>query len=147
VFGSTTWSRILGALVAVAGAGYLVDAFGTILLPDYGLTVSLVTFVGEALLIVRLLWLAFGRRTDRDAAGAPAAAAGDIGDASGWSSRTWPLLLHPVTPIPNEAALNPRGLHRVQQSAREPELVRSGLPPVERKPAVVPNSLHPTERR
>lgn len=58
VFGSTLWTRILGVLVVVAGGGYVVDSFGTILVPDYGLTVSVFTFVGEVLLMVWLLWIA-----------------------------------------------------------------------------------------
>jgi hypothetical protein len=58
VFSSTRWSKLLGGLVVIAGGGYLVDSFATILVPDYGLTVSLVTFVGEALLIVWLFWVA-----------------------------------------------------------------------------------------
>jgi hypothetical protein len=58
VFSSTPWSKVLGVLVVVAGGGYLVDSFARILVPDYGLTVSLVTFVGEALLIVWLFWVA-----------------------------------------------------------------------------------------
>ena len=50
--------RLLGVLVLVAGGGYMVDGFGTILVPDYGLTVRVLTFVGEALLIPWLLWKA-----------------------------------------------------------------------------------------
>ncbi len=51
---SVLFPTVLGALVVIAGAGYLADSFGTILVPRYSLTVSTVTFVGEALLIV---WL------------------------------------------------------------------------------------------
>lgn len=43
--------RFLGALVVLAGAGYLADSFGTILVPYYSLTISIFTFAGEALLI------------------------------------------------------------------------------------------------
>jgi len=58
VFKSTNFPRFLGALIAVAGAGYLFDSFGTILVPDYALTVGAYTFLGEVLLIFWLLWRA-----------------------------------------------------------------------------------------
>lgn len=58
VFKSTNFPRFLGALVAVAGAGYLFDSFGTILVPNYTLTVGAFTFLGEVLLIFWLLWRA-----------------------------------------------------------------------------------------
>jgi len=51
--------RLLGVLVSLAGLGYLGDSFGKILVPDYALTISIVTFVGEALLMLWLLWRAF----------------------------------------------------------------------------------------
>ncbi|TAJ99016.1 MAG: DUF4386 domain-containing protein [Chloroflexota bacterium] len=51
--------RLLGVLVSLAGVGYLSDSFGKILVPDYALTISIVTFVGEALLMLWLLWRAF----------------------------------------------------------------------------------------
>ncbi len=51
--------RLLGVLVSLAGLGYLGDSFGKILVPDYTLTISIVTFVGEALLMLWLLWRAF----------------------------------------------------------------------------------------
>jgi hypothetical protein len=44
--------------VVVAGGGYLVDGFGMILVPDYSWTVGTFAFVGEALLILALLWKA-----------------------------------------------------------------------------------------
>ena len=50
--------RLLAALVVLAGAGYLADSIGTIIVADYGLTVSTFTFVGEALLIFWLFWRA-----------------------------------------------------------------------------------------
>jgi uncharacterized protein DUF4386 len=50
--------RLLAALVVLAGAGYLADAIGNVVVADYALTISLFTFVGEALLIVWLFWLA-----------------------------------------------------------------------------------------
>jgi hypothetical protein len=52
--------RILGALLVVAGGGYLVDTFAGLLVADYSLNVSAVTFVGEAAL---MLWLLIKGRT------------------------------------------------------------------------------------
>jgi len=60
--------RILAALVVLAGAGYLADALGTILIAGYGLTISVVTFVGEAVLIVWLFWIAIKGRPATHAA-------------------------------------------------------------------------------
>ena len=51
-------SKILGVLVIVSGLGYLVDSFGMILVPDYAWTIGMFAFVGEALLILALLWRA-----------------------------------------------------------------------------------------
>ena len=50
----------LGVLVAIAGAGYLTDSFGTLLFSDYAISVSAVTFVGEFLVMV---WLLYKGRT------------------------------------------------------------------------------------
>jgi Domain of unknown function (DUF4386) len=47
--------RVLGGLLAIAGAGYLVDSFGGIFFDGYSVNVSAVTFIGEALLLVWLL--------------------------------------------------------------------------------------------
>jgi len=58
VFRSAHFPRFLGVLVAIAGAGYLVDSFGMILVPDYAWTVGTFTFVGEALLILWMFWRA-----------------------------------------------------------------------------------------
>jgi hypothetical protein len=68
--------RVLGALVILAGTGYLADSFGTILVPGYSLTVSTFTFVGEALLIVWLFWIAIKapRRSESPRTAAPAPA-------------------------------------------------------------------------
>ena len=55
---SSLLSKLLAALVLVAGGGYLVDTFGEILVPGYSFSVSVFTFVGEALVIVWLLWTA-----------------------------------------------------------------------------------------
>jgi hypothetical protein len=52
--GKRLW--ILGILVIAAGLGYIVDGCGKLLLPNYNVTVSTFTFVGEALLIFWLLW-------------------------------------------------------------------------------------------
>jgi hypothetical protein len=54
LFRSADFPRFLGVLVVVAGGGYLADSFTRILVPDFALTFSLFTFVGEALLI---FWL------------------------------------------------------------------------------------------
>ena len=58
LYRSADFPRFLGALVVVAGTGYLADSFGRILVPGYALTISTFTFVGEALLIVWLFKLA-----------------------------------------------------------------------------------------
>jgi hypothetical protein len=58
LYRSTDFPRFLGALVILAGVGYLADSFGRILVPGYALTISTFTFIGEVLLIVWLLRLA-----------------------------------------------------------------------------------------
>jgi Domain of unknown function (DUF4386) len=64
--------RLLVALVVLAGLGYLADAIGTIFVADYGLTISTFTFVGEALLIVWLFWIAIKRSASTESVvGAP----------------------------------------------------------------------------
>jgi hypothetical protein len=69
--------RLLAALVVLAGVGYLADALGTALVADYELTISTFTFVGEALLIVWLFWLAAkgSRSSEAVVGGAPASVA------------------------------------------------------------------------
>jgi hypothetical protein len=52
--------RWLGVLLAVAGVGYLIDTFAELLMTDYSISVSAVTFIGEALF---LLWLLVKGRT------------------------------------------------------------------------------------
>jgi hypothetical protein len=47
--------RVLGVLLVIAGAGYLVDSLGGIFSNSYSVNVSAVTFIGEALLMVWLL--------------------------------------------------------------------------------------------
>jgi hypothetical protein len=46
----------LSVLVVIAGFGYVVDSFGRFLSPDYSISLAQFTFVGEALLIIWLLW-------------------------------------------------------------------------------------------
>jgi hypothetical protein len=53
---------ILGALVVLCGLGYTFDSVVGILFPDFGVTVSLVTFVGELLLA---LWLVIKGLSDK----------------------------------------------------------------------------------
>jgi Domain of unknown function (DUF4386) len=60
IYRSGSSPKPLGVLVAVAGAGYLVDSFGALLFSDYALSVGAVTFVGEFLL---MLWLLLRGRT------------------------------------------------------------------------------------
>ena len=58
VFRSVQFPRFLGVLIVIAGLGYLADTFVRILAPDIGFTFSLFTFIGEALLILWMLWRA-----------------------------------------------------------------------------------------
>src|SRR6185503_20930692 len=53
-----SFGRVIGALVVIAGLGYVVDSVGRLFVADYSLTLSMVTFIGEALLIVWLFRLA-----------------------------------------------------------------------------------------
>jgi len=46
---------ILGILLVIAGAGYLADALGLVLIPDYDISVAVFTFFGEVVLIFWLL--------------------------------------------------------------------------------------------
>jgi hypothetical protein len=55
VFKSGFIPAILGILLVIGGFGYLIDFFIKILLPDYGLTISQFTFVGELLFPLWLL--------------------------------------------------------------------------------------------
>jgi hypothetical protein len=54
VFKSGFLPRVLGVLLMIAGLGYWLDAVMFFLFPGLGITVSLFTFVGEALF---MLWL------------------------------------------------------------------------------------------
>jgi hypothetical protein len=58
VYKSVQFPRFLGALVVIAGLGYLADTFTRILVPDFTFTFSIFTFLGEALLIVAFLYRA-----------------------------------------------------------------------------------------
>jgi Domain of unknown function (DUF4386) len=70
LFKSANFPRLLGVLVVIAGGGYLVDTFATVLIRDYALTISVFTFVGEALLIFWLLGRAItGFRSDSETVG------------------------------------------------------------------------------
>ncbi len=51
--------RWLGALVAIAGIGYLIDTFAKILFPTLDLGFLTITFFGEAVFAVWLVWRGF----------------------------------------------------------------------------------------
>jgi hypothetical protein len=53
-----SFGRVIGALVVIAGLGYVIDSVGRLFVADYSLTLSMFTFVGEALLIIWLFRLA-----------------------------------------------------------------------------------------
>lgn len=55
---------LVGILLAIAGFGYAIDSFGAVLVADYSLQVTIVTFVGEIVLIGWLLLR--GRRVSVD---------------------------------------------------------------------------------
>jgi hypothetical protein len=46
---------LIGLLLIIAGLGYIVDGFGTVLIPDYSLDLAVFTFIGEVVLILWLL--------------------------------------------------------------------------------------------
>ncbi len=54
VFKSGYIPRILGVLLIIAGFGYLIDSVTFFLFPNFDVTISLVTFIGEVLF---MLWL------------------------------------------------------------------------------------------
>ena len=58
VYKSVQFPRFLGVLVVVAGVGYLADTFTRILIPDFTVTITYFTFIGEPLLIVAFLYRA-----------------------------------------------------------------------------------------
>ena len=47
--------KILGILIIIASLGYLIDGFGKLFSADYNLTISMITFIGEIILIFWLL--------------------------------------------------------------------------------------------
>jgi hypothetical protein len=55
VFKSGFLPKIIGALLIVAGFGYLIDSFILFFVPDFGITFSLFTFLGELLITFWLL--------------------------------------------------------------------------------------------
>jgi hypothetical protein len=61
--------RIFGALLVLAGLGYLADGIGFLLVPDFSPTFALFTFIGEVALIFWLL-ISGRRLSDRAIAGA-----------------------------------------------------------------------------
>lgn len=67
-FRSGFMPKVLAALIAIAGIGYLVDGIGTILVADYTPTVSTFTFIGEVALIGRLTWKGSRNRAATNAA-------------------------------------------------------------------------------
>lgn len=52
---------LLGALVVIAGLGYLIDTLGKVMISHYGLGLASFTFIGEVLLIGWLFWWGFRR--------------------------------------------------------------------------------------
>jgi hypothetical protein len=68
-----SFGRVIGALVAIAGVGYVIDSVGRLFVADYSLTLSMFTFVGEALLIVWLFRLALRGSRPSDGVGTPEA--------------------------------------------------------------------------
>jgi hypothetical protein len=60
VIGYLVWQAefihwLFGLLLIIAGLGYIVDGFGTVLIQDYSLELAMFTFVGEVALILWLL--------------------------------------------------------------------------------------------
>ncbi len=59
VFKSGYLPKFLGILIKIAGFGYLIDALGTVLFPNYSLNIAIYTFIGEPLLLIWLLMRGF----------------------------------------------------------------------------------------
>lgn len=57
VFRSNFIPRVIGVLVSIAGAGYMIDSVGKLLVPDYALGLINYTFVGEVFLMAWLFWI------------------------------------------------------------------------------------------
>ena len=53
--------RFIGVLVAIAGAGYLIDSLGGLLYAPYSFELASLTFIGEVVLMVWLLVFAARR--------------------------------------------------------------------------------------
>jgi hypothetical protein len=51
----------LGALLGIAGLGYVIDALGYFLIANYNISIAMFTFIGEVILIFWLLWYALKR--------------------------------------------------------------------------------------
>jgi len=54
VYKSGFFPRILGILLIIAGFGYLIDSVTFFLFPNFNVTISMVTFIGE---VIFMLWL------------------------------------------------------------------------------------------
>jgi Domain of unknown function (DUF4386) len=63
-FTSSIVPRVVGVLVAIAGAGYLIDSLGGLLHARYTIELASVTFVGEVVLMVWLLVFASHKPAD-----------------------------------------------------------------------------------
>jgi hypothetical protein len=55
-FKSSYIPKLLGILLIIAGLGYLTDSLGKILIPNYDISITMFTFIGEAVLMLWLLW-------------------------------------------------------------------------------------------
>jgi hypothetical protein len=64
-FTSSVVPRVVGVLVAIAGAGYLIDSAGGQLSATYTFELASVTFIGEVVLMVWLLMFAVRRPSAR----------------------------------------------------------------------------------
>ena len=56
LFKSVYIPKILGVLLIIASFGYLIDAFGKFLSPNYDANVAMFMFIGEPLFMIWLLW-------------------------------------------------------------------------------------------
>ena len=104
LFQSPSVPRFLGALVVIAGGGSLFETFGKILVPDYALTVSVFTFVGEALLIVRLFWIAI--KGSRPSESAPTPGAAPVRIVETVATTSWPRTRSRMKPRPSDERAN-----------------------------------------
>ncbi len=58
VFRSGYIPRLLGVLLVISGLGYLVEDIGRLLSPNFAVTLTTFTFVGEVVFLLWLLWKA-----------------------------------------------------------------------------------------